>query len=123
MGIGNTARETVIIGNQRVMNWPERCVRFLCEKPSQTSQRQRSPANVALVVAVVGARPRDSESRAFVRLPYLPAMRIARGGIDYIAQHESLCHVESTPGERCIRNLTCSPERQHPAESKRELLR
>ncbi len=87
------------------------------------SQRQRSPANVALVVAVVGARPRDSESRAFVRLPYLPAMRIGRGGIDNIAQHESLCDVESIPGERSIRNLTCSPEGQHPAESKRQLLR
>ena len=40
MGIENTARETVIIGNQRVMNSPERCVRFLCEKHCYTSQRQ-----------------------------------------------------------------------------------
>jgi hypothetical protein len=124
MGIENTAFNTLTSLNHSVTGAGTRCVRFLCENPCDTGERQRSPANVSLAVAVVEAKPRDLESRAFVRVAYLLAHgSVAPSSIDYIAQQKRLCDVESTPGEGAIRNLTCRPERQHPAESKRELLR
>ncbi len=43
MGIENTALETIISLNQSLMNSPERCVRFSCEKRRYTRQRQPAP--------------------------------------------------------------------------------
>ena len=65
MGIENAARETVIIGNQRVMNSPGRCVRFLCEKQCYTSQRQPAPALLTKVRSLIWALKADSQIDAF----------------------------------------------------------
>jgi len=40
MGIENTARKIIILCNQGITNSPDPHVRFLCEKPCHTSQRQ-----------------------------------------------------------------------------------
>jgi hypothetical protein len=68
MGIENTARETVIIGNQRVMNSPERCVRFLCEKRCYTSQHQPTPAWLTRVSSLIRALKPDSQIYALTRM-------------------------------------------------------
>jgi hypothetical protein len=54
MGIEHTApRSKHLIG---VASDDYRCVRFLCEKPRHTSQRQRTPANVTISAAEVATR-------------------------------------------------------------------
>jgi hypothetical protein len=68
MGIENTARETVIIGNRRVMKSPERCVRVLCEKQCYTSQRRPGPALLTRVRSLIWALKADSQIYAFTRI-------------------------------------------------------
>jgi hypothetical protein len=68
MGIENITRETVIIGNQRVMSSSERCVRFLCEKQCYTSQRQPAPALLTRISSLMWALKADSRISAFTRI-------------------------------------------------------
>jgi hypothetical protein len=56
MGIENTARKTIIMWNQSVIDLPERCVGFLCEKQRYTGQRQPMPAS-KVVAATVNEMP------------------------------------------------------------------
>jgi hypothetical protein len=68
MGIENAARETVIIGNQRVMNSSERCVRSLCEKQCYTSQRQKAPGLLTRVSSLIWALKADSQIYPLTRI-------------------------------------------------------
>jgi hypothetical protein len=68
MGIENTTRETVIIGNQRVMSSSERRVRFMCEKQCYTSQRQPAPALLTRVSSLIRALKAGSQIYEFTRI-------------------------------------------------------
>jgi len=60
MGIEDIALKTLTFLNHSVTCAGTRFVRFLCEKPCHTSERQRTAANVMRVSAEVDARSPSS---------------------------------------------------------------
>jgi hypothetical protein len=50
------------------MRWPERCVRFLCEKQCYASQRQPAPALLTRVTSLIWALKANSQINAFTRM-------------------------------------------------------